>query len=79
MVVTARVTQPIYMEPKFDSEVSKQEFVEGAAAKVIQYLPNGSDVWGLLENGRWILLFQYTKDGPTYFTTWSMETLPPIP
>ncbi len=79
MVVTARVTQPVYMEPKFDSEVSKQEFIEGSAAKVIQYLPSGSDVWGLLENGRWIVLFQYTKDGPTYFTTWSMETIPPIP
>lgn len=79
MPVTARITQPMRMEPKNDGELSKFEFDEGDSAKIIQYYPSGSDVWGLLETGRWILLFQYTKDGPTYFTTWSMATLPPIP
>lgn len=79
MVVTARITQPMRMEPKADSELSKFELDEGDTARVIQYFPSGSDVWGLLDTGKWIMLFQYTKDGPTYFTTWSMATLPPIP
>ena len=79
MPVTALVTQPMRMEPKNDGELSKFEFEKGDSAKIIQYAPSGSDVWGLLETGRWILLFQYTKDGPTYFTTWSMETIPPPP
>ncbi len=77
--ITATVTQPFRVEPKADSALSKFDFTQGNSAMLLQYYPSGSDVWGLLDNGRWISLFRYTKDGPTYFTTWFMETLPPIP
>ncbi len=78
-VVTAKVTQPLRMEPKVDSELSQFEFDEGSSARIVQYFPSGSDVWGLLESGRWIALFRYDKGVPTYYTDWSMETLPPPP
>lgn len=79
MTITATVTQPMRMEPKVDSELSKFEFAEGASARIVQYYPSGSDVWALLETGRWIALFRYDQGAPTYYTTWSMETLPPPP
>jgi hypothetical protein len=79
MTVTANVTQTLLMEPKLDSELSQFEFTKGSSARIIQYHPSGSNVWALLESGRWIALFLYENGVPKYLTTWTMETLPPNP
>jgi len=77
MVVTANVTQEIRTEPKLDSDPSGFELSEGASATIVQYFPSGSNVWGRLQNGRWIALFLYEKGVPKYLTTWIMATVPP--
>jgi hypothetical protein len=79
MVVSAVETQDIRIEPKIDSDLTHTKLEEGRPVTIVQYSPSGSVVWGQLQSGGWILLFSYTKDGPTYFTTWSMATLPPNP
>ncbi|MQC27089.1 MAG: hypothetical protein DWG76_06550 [Chloroflexi bacterium] len=49
----------------------------GQVIRVLEYFPQGSDVWGRTENG-WLLL-EYLQNGqPVYTTTWSMATRPPI-
>lgn len=77
MLVTGTVEQEIKKEPKPDAESTGDVLSKGESVTVVQYHPAGSSVWGRLQGGRWIALFRYTKDGPTYFTTWNMETLPP--
>lgn len=77
MVVSAVETQDIRIAPKLDSELTNTKLEEGRTTTIIQYSPSGSVVWGQLQSGGWILLFSYTSEGPTYFTTWSMATLPP--
>jgi hypothetical protein len=77
MLVTGIVEQEIKKEPKLDAESTGDVLSQGESVTVVQYHPSGSSVWGRLQGGRWIALFRYTKDGPTYFTTWHMETVPP--
>lgn len=49
----------------------------GQPVTIREYLPQGSNVWGRIDQG-WILL-EYLNDGlPVYPTTWEMETRPPI-
>jgi hypothetical protein len=79
MQVTARIEQEVRKEPSLESEPTRFKLGMGESATIVQYYPSGSNVWGRLENGNWIALFRYEKGGPTYFTTWSMETLPPPP
>jgi hypothetical protein len=79
MEVTGRITQVVRKEPGLNGEATSLELKEGQTATIVQYFPSGSEVWGMLQNGRWIALFRYEKEGPTYYTTWSMETLPPLP
>ena len=79
MNVSVVITQDVRKEPKADSELTSTRLEEGKTATIIQYHPSASDVWGQLQNGGWVLLFSYTKDGPTHFTTWSMATMPPNP
>ncbi|MCC7187345.1 MAG: hypothetical protein IT312_01275 [Anaerolineales bacterium] len=79
MAVMAFETQEIYKEPSLESETTGKQFAKGDTSIIIQYYPSGSDVWAQLQSGKWILLFSYTKEGPTYFTNWSMATLPPPP
>lgn len=79
MLVTANVDQDIRMEPETDSEKTGEQFLKGEERTIVEYYPSGSQVWGRLYAGRWIALFMYQNTGPTYFTTWTMETLPPIP
>jgi len=44
---------------------------------ILEYLPQGSDVWGRIDGG-WIIL-EYLNDGvPIYPTSWEMATRPPI-
>lgn len=78
MEVTAKADQEILREPTKDGAPSGETFNVGETATLVEYYPSGSKVWGRLLGGpRWIILFQYTKQGPTYPTNWSMETLPP--
>ena len=79
MDVTVAVDQDIRVEPGTDSEKTGQQILKGETATIVEYYPSGSQVWGRLYAGRWIALFMYQNTGPTYFTSWSMETLPPIP
>ena len=79
MNVSAVITQDIRKEPKADGDLTNTRLEEGRPATIVTYQPSASDVWGQLQNGGWILLFSYTEDGPTHFTTWSMATLPPNP
>ena len=79
MQVTGLVDQVVRKEPRLDSDPTNFDLTKGESATIVQYHPSGSNVWGRLQNGNWIALFQYTNDGPTYFTTWSMATLPPPP
>lgn len=44
---------------------------------ILEYLPQGSDVWGRINDG-WVLLVFQNKGIPVYPTTWEMETRPPI-
>jgi hypothetical protein len=79
MQVTGLIDQDVRKEPNTGSNLTNFDLKKGESATIVEYRPSGSDVWGRLQNGNWIVLFQYTKDGPTYYTTWSMETLPPPP
>ena len=78
MPVTAKVEQEILTEPKKDAVGTGETLAEGDTVTVVEYYPSGSQVWGrLLGGSKWIALFRYEKTGPTFFTTWEMETLPP--
>jgi hypothetical protein len=79
MEVTGRVEQEILKEPARDGEPTGEKLSKAEKATVVEYHLAGSQVWGRLSTGRWIALFRYETTGPTYFTTWSMETLPPPP
>ena len=79
MEVTANVDQEIRVEPRLDADTTGKKLSEGQSRTIVQYYPSSSQVWGRLQNGTWIALFLYQKTGPTYLTTWIMETLPPPP
>ncbi|MEW6083418.1 MAG: hypothetical protein AB1607_02370 [Chloroflexota bacterium] len=79
MSVTALVTQDIHKEASIESETTGQQFEVGESTTIMQYYPSGSEVWARLQSGRWIALFRYDKGVPTYYTNWSMQTLPPPP
>ena len=79
MEVTANDDQEIRADPKFDSPSNGLRISKGVSATIDKYFPSGSNVWGRLQSGGWILLFSYEKGVPTYHTTWSMATLPPPP
>ena len=77
MMVTSRLAQEIKTSPETEAPSKGEEFAEGASERIIQYYPSGSSVWAKLSGGGWIVLFRYEKTGPTFYTTWEMETLPP--
>lgn len=79
MQVTARIDQDVRKEPSLDSELTNFDLGQGESATIVEYRPSGSNVWGRLQNGNWIALFLYDQNGPTYYTSWSMATLPPPP
>ena len=79
MRVTALVDQEVRKEPNLEGEPTRFDLNRGESASIAEYRVSGSTVWGRLDNGNWIALFLYTSDGPTYYTTWSMQTLPPPP
>jgi hypothetical protein len=76
MMVSAKTTQEIKTKPETKAPSTGEEFAAGASERIIQYHPSGSSVWAKLSGGGWIVLFRY-DNGPSYPTTWQMETLPP--
>jgi hypothetical protein len=51
---------------------------DGDAITIREYLPQGSDVWGRIDEG-WILIEYLSRVGlPVYPTSWEMETRPPL-
>jgi hypothetical protein len=78
MDVTVAVDQEVRAEPGTSGEPTGKQVHKGETITIVSYRPLGSEVWGRIEHGnRWIALFMYQKTGPTYFTSWSMATLPP--
>ena len=73
MDVTSNKTQPVRQQPSIESPLTRFEFTQGKTETVIDYFPSGSDVWGRLTNGFWILLMR--QGG--FPTSWSMATQPP--
>jgi hypothetical protein len=77
MSVTATVEQEIRRQPGTDGSLTGDKLSKGQEVTITQYYPSGSQVWGRLPGGKWIALFLYQKEGPTFFTSWKMDTLPP--
>lgn len=65
----------VYSAPRNGSQIGT--IAAGQPITIREYLPQGSNVWGRTDEG-WVLL-EYLVDGvPSYATTWTMETRPPI-
>lgn len=69
------ISKELYLQttPGPDLDKTGRKLSAGQSAKVVAYQPAGPDVWGSLQNGRWIPLLY----GGQYFTSWKMETVPP--
>ena len=77
MEVAVDIDQDIRAEPGTDSETTGRHVRKGQTVTIVEYRPLGSQVWGRIYADKWIPLFMYQNTGPTYFTSWSMATLPP--
>ncbi|GAB4467671.1 MAG: hypothetical protein Kow0070_30950 [Anaerolineales bacterium] len=75
MTVRAKTSQPIRKTPSATGEETGFTFAEGDTARIVEYYPSGSNVWGRMTGGGWIALVLNWK----YPTDWSMATLPPPP
>ncbi len=75
MTVRAKTSQPIRKTPAANGEETGFTFAEGDTARIVEYYPSGSNVWGRMTGGGWIALVLNWK----YPTDWSMATLPPPP
>lgn len=73
MVVTANTTLYIQKTPGPGNEPTDSQLEAGESARVIEYYPSASNVWGRLQSGGWITLLWRTQ----YRTSWQMETAPP--
>lgn len=71
------INKDVYVQdtPGPTVEQTDRQLTAGDTAKLVSYYPSGSNVWGMLSNGRWIPLLL----DPQYFTSWRMETVPPPP
>lgn len=79
MDVTVEIDQDVRLEPDTDSDTTGKQVHKGQSVTIVEYHPSGSQVWGRIYGSKWIPLFMYQNTGPTYFTSWSMATLPPVP
>lgn len=73
MEVTA--TTDLYLQTTPGPTIDKtgRQLTVGESVTVVAYQPLGPNVWGRLQNGRWIPLLY----GGQYLTSWKMETVPP--
>ncbi len=68
-------SRAVLTEPRTGAQVAT--IAAGQAITIREYLPQGSNVWGRIDEG-WILI-EYLSDGvPVYPTSWAMNTRPPI-
>ncbi len=77
MAVTVTDRLNIRKGPGTDNEIVGH-FSIGDTAVVSDYRPQGSSVWGKIAEDRWIALLYTTAGGSVYYTTWKMETAPPL-
>lgn len=79
MKVTANMTVYIQRTLGTSNEPTLRRLFKGQSTTVIEHFPSGSNVWGKLRIGGWIVLLWYPDaHDPQYSTTWTMETLPPL-
>lgn len=79
IVVTVRDNLNIRSAPSLQASIVGKYMI-GTTAVVTEYAPRGSNVWGKVADGRWIaLVHRVTNDTLYYYTTWKMETEPPLP
>lgn len=71
--VTANSNLYIQITPGPTIDKTGRQLTAGQSVNVIAYQPAGPNVWGRLQNGRWIPLLY----GGQYLTSWKMETVPP--
>lgn len=73
MEVTA--TTDLYLQTTPGPTIDKtgRQLAAGQSVSVVAYQPLGPDVWGRLQNGRWIPLL-YSRQ---FLTSWQMATVPP--
>jgi len=71
--VTATTDLYIQTTPGPTIDKTGRQLTTGQSVKVVAYQPAGPNVWGRLQNGRWIPLLY----GGQYLTSWKMETVPP--
>jgi hypothetical protein len=71
--VTANADMFIQTTPGPTVDKTGRPLAAGQSTSVVAYQPAGPNVWGRLQNGRWIPLLY----GGQYLTSWRMETVPP--
>ncbi len=71
------VDKDLYIQPTPGPKVEEtdHQLSAGNTAKILEYFPSGSNVWGRIGRDKWIPLILY----PEYLTSWRMETMPPPP
>lgn len=73
---TAHTDLSVFNAPSF-SAAQVGSVASGQFLPIIEYVPQGSDVWGRTRVG-WVILEYQSRGQPVYTTSWSMETRPPI-
>ena len=80
MTVTANTMVYVQSTPGPKNEPTERQLEAGQTARIVEYFPSASNVWGRISGGGWIPLLWYTGGPATsYPTSWRMETLPPPP
>jgi hypothetical protein len=71
--VTANADLYFQTTPGPTLEKTGRTLTAGQSVNIVAYQPAGPNVWGRLQNGRWIPLLYSGQ----YLTSWKMETVPP--
>lgn len=80
MTVTANTTVYVQTTPGPRNDPTERQLESGETARIVEYYPSASNVWGRISGGGWIPLLWYNGNVITsYPTSWRMETVPPPP
>lgn len=73
--MTVAVNKTLYVQstPGPTNDPTERQLEAGETARIVEYHPSGSTVWGRLLGGGWVTLLW----GREYPTSWKMETVPP--
>lgn len=77
MQVKSRVRLNVRKGPALSNTIVDR-LSPGDTVMVTKYRPQGSNVWGKIGKNRWIALLYSTPAESFYYTTWKMETAPPL-